>query len=278
MKGFVLPYKNTFDVSDPTPHEASKNLAEEAQKRMTLSDLINRLISETGDSDTVVRFRIQNWVRDGLLPHPRIVPAYGKDNRGTRGEYGEAHWIGFHVVESLRRHGKPITIMLPDPDNLFQSVMIHHDLIHRWIRQNLGDESYHVGETRQLLQRFGPPPMESWNLSPAQPWRLRLTTEVLGHLLPMARGESPEALRRLMDPWRKVSSDPKINRQELLYDEAIRTVWSKVCAIETDQQIPTHHIEWMDDDALAIVDGSPVWRLSTSQWTTKPAPSGVYFI
>lgn len=270
MKGFVLPYKNAFDVSDPTPHEASKNLAEEAKKRMTLSDLINRLISETGDSDTVVRFRIQNWVRDGLLPHPRIVPAYGKDNRGTRGEYGEEHWIGYRVVESLRCHGKPITIMLPDPDNLFQSVMIHHDFIHRWIRQNLGDEPYHAGETRQLLQRFGPPPMESWNLSPVQPWRLRLTTDVLGHLLPMARGESPDALRRLMDPWREVSSDPNINRQELLYDEAIRTVWSKVCAIETGQQIPTYYIEWSDDDALAIVDDSPVWRLSTSQWTTKP--------
>lgn len=272
MTGSILPYKNAFDVPDPTPYEASKNLAMEAQERMTLSELVNSLVTKTGDSDSVVRFRIQNWVRDGLLPHPRIVPAHGTDNRGTRGEYGDEHRIGYHVVEALRHQGKPVTVMLPDPDNLFRAVMAHHDLIHRWIRQNLGEQPYKVSETRQLLQRFGPPPIESWNLSGAQPWRLRLTTGVLGRLMPMARGESPDALRRLMDPWRPVSSDPNINRQDMLYDEAIRTIWSKVCAIETNHQVPTYHIDWSDDDAVARIDGLPIWRLSTSRWSPNRAP------
>lgn len=273
MNGSILPYKNAFDVPDPTPWEASRNVAKEAQKHITLSELINRLVMETNEPESAVRFRIQNWVRDRLLPRPRIVAAHGNKNRGTRGEYGDDHIIGYHVVKALRRpDGKPLSVMLPDPDNLFRAVMAYHDLIHRWIRQNLGDQPYSVNETQRLLQRFGPPPMDTWNLSSTQPWRLRLTTEVLGRLMPIARGESWESLRHLMDPWRPVASNAEVNRQELLDDEAIRMIWSKVCFVETGHEVSTYHIEWAQDDAVALLGGQPIWRFSTSSWTTIRVP------
>ena len=74
---------------------------------MTFNELVGEICNRTGEKPSQVKHLVRAWIRDGLLPKPKIVPVPGR--RGTRGAYSRETLIAYLVIKTLRPRGKGIT-------------------------------------------------------------------------------------------------------------------------------------------------------------------------
>lgn len=251
-------------------------------KDMTLSELITVIRGITGESENQIRFRVQNWRRDGLLPTPPRVSANRSGSGGTRGEWGQEHVIGYLAIELLRPNNKPLSIVLPDVDQTMDRLASMANVVARILHEHPPDggrrELY--GEAMARAQReLLPLIQEAWgqNLDPSAARRLRLNTSLLQELLPLARGETFDELVAFEDPWRDAAPTSEGRTRELLKSEGLRWVWRAVCQAECGKDDRGEWIAplketvaiWDSDqrDALVFRANREMWRLSTSRWS-----------
>ncbi|MCY0900249.1 MAG: hypothetical protein OWU33_15235 [Firmicutes bacterium] len=261
----LLDRQNAFGKVDLTPWECVRALRQQEREAMTKDELIHTVQAQTGESSSTVRFRIQNWARDRLLPPTRFVAAHGVGNRGTRGDYGPEHVIGYLAIHALRPHGKPLTIV-----DTALSLAAGHDymtwmthLLREWTAEQ-GRPAMSWTEGMEWL-RAHPIPEERLRQGPPRPdpIRIRLNTQTLQRLIPIARAQvwSHEDLDVFLE--RTYPLNEKEHRAALADVLGLFAIWAAVAQSETGHPVSWQDIEWKNQDAHAITN---TWRLSKSAW------------
>ncbi len=259
-----LDARDACGVTDPTPFLASLRW-NYGVGAMTLDELVLSLCSATRESESQVRYRIQNWRRDGLLPPPRIVSANRNGRGGTRGEWGPEHVIGYQVIEALRPHNKPLTIVSLGLGYAHSRAYMRWwaTLVREWVtaqeRPPMG-----AGDAMQWLITH-PIPEERLRQGPPAPTpiRVRLNTQRLQQLIPIARGTAwtTEQLDRFLTT---PCDGPESEEREALTTMAgLFAVWAAVAQVETGQSVTWEDIEWVERDAQTT---SGTWHLRQSPW------------
>lgn len=263
-----LDVRDACGVVDRTPFKASLWWTQTRNRRVatvTLDELILTLCAITKERETQVRYRIQDWRRDGLLPAPRIVSANRNGKGGTRGDWGNEHVIGYRAIEALRPNNKPLTIVSLGLGYAHSRAYMRWwaTLVREWSAEQAG-APMGTGDAMQWLiahpipeerLRQGPPP--------PTPVRVRLNTQRLQQLIPMARGATwtVEQLDRfLTSPCDGHESE---EREALATMAGLFAVWAAVAQVETGQSVTWEDIDWQDCDARTK-DGR--WHLRTSPW------------
>lgn len=281
----ALDPRNLFGFADPTPAAACWEVF-----FVTIDELAEEICSRTGEKPSQVKHLVRAWIRDGLLPKPKIVPVPGR--RGTRGDYGDAVLMGYFIIKGLRPRGKPVSIMTPDPvidGETFSAWAEYQTRYMEWLHKEKG---FTVKQALALESRgqlpIPPHDLERlWGerlrkrrelLAKRKPniRRLRLNTETLARLLPIARGKRPQNLEDLYlyhQAWGeeppkelKLSFDKlRLNASELyLMVKAIREIWKVACEEETGKRPSS--LEILGGDVTAYHNAEEVWRLSESRW------------
>lgn len=290
MASAIIPWKNAFDKADPTPHQASVNLARQACP-LRRDEVVELLADETGEDPSVVGSRFDVWRAHKLIPPPRsIVPAHGKQGRGTRGDYGAEHIIGYRVILALRprvqrgRRGQFLTIKTTRPDRVFggeasrtnaTSAAIAEAVsalmrAYRHLPPRTPDPGRATEITRtdivEAMTHIASLLGEGEKASVAValvPDRRRLNEHNLQRLLPLSRGVNREVLARLADEH-LTDADQWLDRESLLM------IWSKVVAAEVHEDVTPRDFVWTPVDVVAMKDGQAIWCLSQSRWGVSP--------
>lgn len=282
----ALDPRNLYGFADPTPAAARWEWC-----FVTFGELVAAIAAKTGEQPRQIEHLVRAWIRDGLLPGPKIVPVPGK--RGTRGDYGDDIFIGYFVIKGLRPKGKPISFMTHDPiidGEIFSAWAEYQDRCLEWARGEYGFDAKRLMEMDQIPK---PPPALAmqWGerlrrrqeqLANRKPniRRLRLNTETLARLLPIARGERPgniEDLYLYYQVWDEEPSEElyskfdnlRLNASELyLLVKAVRKIWEVACEEETG--IKPETLDVHRGGVIAYLGEKEVWRLSKSKWRAKP--------
>ena len=274
----ALPGRNEYGFSDPTPAMARWRVI-----IVTFEELVAAIAEKTGEHPKQVEHLVRAWIRDGLLPKPKIVPIPGK--RGTRGDYGEAAIIGYLAVKALRPKGKPLSLVFAEPDwgNIADKWAWFFEY-GKWLEREFG---FNIGQidALQKANALPPPPpelAEKWDLLEKRPKRkptvrrVRLNTETLARLIPIARGEKPEKLDDLylyyyvwgIDvPEELMSEFDQLEFDAVKFElkkRAVETIWKAVCTVETGQE--PDKLEMKRNEVVGYRDGKEIWRISNSKW------------
>ncbi len=265
----ILDRRDICGVPDPTPFAAVLRIRELRERRnMTLEELIRTICAITRESESQVRYRIQNWRSDGLLPAPLIVSANRNGSGGTRGDWGPEHIIGYQLIERLRPKGHPVTIVLSHLDQPLELIRTVSEISHIVLEKHPEFQNLTHRETishRGFREAFNAEWAQRVTLKPSKPLRLRLNTSALKNLIPLARGERFEELCHLWEaPW--------VGSQDVWKTlEGILRIWQVVAEIETKIPLRATRAEWEKNDALVwsgtLSDQEIVWRLSESKWS-----------
>jgi len=262
----ILDRRDACGILDPTPFAAVLRIR--GVRNMTLEELIITICAITRESESQVRYRIQNWRRDGIIAPPHIVSANTNGRGGTRGDWGPEHIVGYQLVERLRPQGNPVTIVhrnLDQPWALSMAVSEVSQIIFAKYPEFQGLTHREAVSHRGFREAFNAEWAQRVRLEPSSPWRLRLNTKALQRLLPLARGERFEELCHLWEaPW--------VGSQDIWMTlMGILRIWQVVAEIETKTPIAAPRADWEKNDAVVwsgtSSDGAIVWRLSESKWS-----------
>lgn len=286
---------NEYGFPDPTPATVRWGIV-----IVTLNELVTAIAETTGEQPRQVEHLVRAWIRDGLLPRPKIVPVPGK--RGTRGDYGDACKVGYLVVKALRPKGKPVAVRVfyssHDKELIRASVHFHAEY-HKWVKAELKDNYGGKGPSvEQMIE------LDEKNLLPIAPatlmaqWRepyerrqaelaekgpifhrMRLNKKNLARLIPIARGDKPDEIEDLFlyyNIWDEDVSEElmsefvQLELDMVQYDldrRAIQTIWKAVCSVEVGC-VPDV-VEQREGDVVAYRDKREIWRLSRSRWKAE---------
>lgn len=268
----ALPGRNEYGFSDPTPAMARWRVI-----IVTFEELVAAIAEKTGEHPKQVEHLVRAWIRDGLLPKPKIVPIPGK--RGTRGDYGEAAIIGYLAVKALRPKGKPLSLVFVEPDWEDSLARMNWFLEYgKWLEREFGLKIGEI-EALQKANALPPPPpelAEKRDLLEKRPKRkptvrrVRLNTETLARLIPIARGERPDNI--LFNVGEKTPRELAEEAGEDVWKvylewEALHEIWKAVCKAETGMN--PDRIDSRLGDVKAYLDGKEIWRLSQSKWAAE---------
>ncbi len=224
------------------------------------------IAERTGEQPDRVGYMVRSWIRDGLLPRPKIVPIPG--SRGTRGDYSEAVLIGYLAVKLLRPRGKPITISFEWPDLEFmEEVSEGLQWTAKYMEWLQKEHGLSLGDMLALeTSRHLPPPppalIEERALQAARPKRkptihlVRLNTQTLARLMPVARGE--------IDPEAWLNADDLTMLQGWEDYQVLLKIWEAVAQAETG--IKPSNVALIDNDVIAYQGEEEIWRLTKSKW------------
>lgn len=265
VTGEALPQRNLYGFADPTPARAFVR----EWWFVTLDELCGVLADKTGHPPRAVEHLVRAWIRDGLLPRPKVVPIPG--HRGTRGDYTDAHVIGFLAVKRLRPRGKPVDILVSWPDwGAWQAYWRWFARYATWLREAHGLRTEEIAELEREGRLPQPPAWleEERRSLPQirhQVYRLRLNTQVLARLMPWARRwpDNPW-LDGDLTPAEAAEATGLADYGPLLVWEALREIWRAVAAVETG--IEPERVYPGDGDAVAVRGDRTIWRLSESKW------------
>ena len=222
------------------------------------------IAERTGEQPERVGYIVRTWIRDGLLPRPKIVPVPG--SRGTRGDYSEAVLIGYLAVKLLRPRGKPLSISFEvlDMEEVSESLQWAAKYM-EWLHEEYGLSLSEMRALENSGQLPPPPPAlaEERALRAAQPkrkpniHRVKLNTKTLARLMPVARGE--------------VSLEIWLNADDLTVVQAwedykvLLKIWEAVAQAETGIK-PSDITITTDNDVIAYQGEEEIWRLTKSKW------------
>jgi len=236
------------------------------------------IAERTGEQPDRVGYMVRSWIRDGLLPRPKIVPIPG--SRGTRGDYSEAVLIGYLAVKLLRPKGKPLTIRVEwptreDMEAMKEGLRLTAKYM-EWLQKEHGLSLSEIVALQDSGQLPPPPPalLEERALLAARPKRkpyvhlIRLNTKTLARLIPITRGEvNPEI-------WLNAGSLTPADLAEAIgarsavqaYAEykAVSKIWEAVAEAETG--IKPSDVIPIDNDVIAYQGKEEIWRLTESKW------------
>jgi len=232
------------------------------------------IAERTGEQPDRVGYMVRSWIRDGLLPRPKIVPIPG--SRGTRGDYSEAVLIGYLAVKLLHPRGKPLTIRFdwPTKEEMEEAAegLRWTAKYMEWLRKEHGLSLSEIAALEDTGQLPPPPPalLEERALLAARPKRkphthmVRLNTQTLARLMPVARGE--------IDPEAWLNADDTTMLQGWEDYQVLMKIWEAVAEAETG--IKPSHITRTGADVIAYHGGKPIWGLTKSKWANIKSDPG----
>ncbi len=261
-----LDVRDACGVVDRTPFKASLWWTHTRNRRVaavTLDELILTLCAITKERETQVRYRIQDWRRDGLLPAPRIVSANRNGKGGTRGEWGHEHVIGYRAIKVLRPNNKPLTIVNAALGYGHAHRAWWRQMVQEWVAEQQRPPMNWEDATQWWAEH--PIPAEWLRQGPPspKPFRVRLNTARLQQLIPMARGESWSVAQLDQFLTHPFDGPESAEREASETVVGLLAVWAAVAQVETGQPVAWDEIDWHDRDA-STKDGR--WHLRASPW------------
>lgn len=302
-RDYRIPPGERFPVAGRAPVDLRSKVVRRGRALVRREELELILSSKTGEPLKQVRANLLKWRQERLVRPPRIVPARGRGGRGTRGDWGADHLIDYLLLRNLRPHGKPLTLAGPGWDQWVAGMKWALELQPAWEQRLKQIIAEYAIRTRNLppppavwseeqAQRFEQGVDEALAMVPDDLWRalwvppaeglpaarLRLNTERLRELLPVARGESPEDPRLrygLSDGFLGVLrvANALGKRPDAVYLEmqALDRIWTLVANVERGLWNPHLALTVREGDVVARQGDEVVWRLSESAWKAKPA-------